>query len=116
MRIDIGCGSVKHPGCCGIDIQSHPEVDVVCDIDKGLPFADQSVEFVMASRILPYVNDFVKVMSEIYRVCADRAVVCILAPYAHSFHHVTNPYFKQKFDEHSPRFLTEHFFQPLMAL
>ncbi|MFB6367284.1 hypothetical protein ACFCP7_25200 [Paenibacillus elgii] len=78
-----------------------------------LPLPDHSVEFVMASRSLPYVhNNFKSLMAELYQLCVHKAVVCILAPYAHSFAHISNPLFKHKFDEYTPRYLTTSFFQP----
>lgn len=66
----------------------------------------------MASRVMPYVSDLYAAMAEIYRICTHKAVVCILSPYAHSFPHASNPMFKQKFDEYTPRYFTGSFFQP----
>lgn len=42
-------------------------------------------------------------MDEIYRICRHKAVVCIVAPYAH-----VNPHYRQLFNEHSPRCWTKH--------
>ena len=112
LRIDIGCGPGKESGYLGIDRTLHPGVDIVCDICEGIPLPDNTAEFVMASRVLPYVSDLFAAMSEIYRISTHKAVVCILSPYAHSFPHVSNPMFKQKFDEYTPRYLTGSFFQP----
>ncbi|WP_379147357.1 hypothetical protein [Paenibacillus sp. sgz500992] len=112
MKIDIGCGSAKELGYLGIDCISYPGVDLVCDINKGIPLPDNTAEFIMASRVLPYVNNLFAVMKEIHRISIHKAVVCILAPYAHSFAHVSNPFFKQKFDEYTPRYFTNRFFQP----
>lgn len=112
MRIDIGCGSSKETGYLGIDRISSPSVDMVCDINEGIPLPDNSAEFVMASRVLPYVNNLFAVMGEIYRISIHKAVICILAPYAHSFPHISNPLFKQKFDEYTPRYFTRDFYQP----
>ena len=112
MLIDIGCGASKEAGYLGIDRIAGPGVDMVCDINEGIPLPDNTAEFVMASRVLPYVDDLFAVMTEIHRVSIHKAVVCILAPYAHSFVHMSNPTFKQKFDEYTPRYLTDCFYQP----
>ncbi|UQZ35852.1 hypothetical protein C2I18_21350 [Paenibacillus sp. PK3_47] len=112
MRIDIGCGSGKETGYLGIGRMPAPGVDLVCDINEGIPLPDNSAEFVMASRVLPYVDNLFAVMNEIYRISTHKAVVCILAPYAHSFPHISNPLFKQKFDEYTPRYFTGEFYQP----
>ncbi|MCP1308770.1 hypothetical protein [Paenibacillus tyrfis] len=93
MKIDIGCG-------------------LNSDLNASLPLPDNTVEFVMASRSLPYVHHFESVMGELYRLCIHKAAVCILAPYAHSFALVSNPLLKHKFDEYTPRYLAASFFQP----
>jgi SAM-dependent methyltransferase len=112
MKLDLGCGTNKHPHFTGLDLQPLPEVDLVSDMNERLPLPDHSVEFIMASRSLPYVLDLPAVLSEMYRVCTHKAIVCILAPYAHNFRHLSNPFLKQKFDESTPRYMTNHFFQP----
>lgn len=108
MRIDLGCGKNKFRGCIGIDKTNYPETDIVCDINRRLPLEDHSVDFVMASNSLQYVDDLGAVMEEIYRICRHRAVVCIIAPYAHVTSHMVNPQYKQLFNEHSPRYWTKH--------
>ncbi|OAB44788.1 hypothetical protein [Paenibacillus glacialis] len=65
MRIDIGCSSNKEKGYLGIDLVEGPDVDIVCDINQGIPLPDNTAEFVMASRVMPYVSDLFVVMSEI---------------------------------------------------
>ncbi|MDF2927104.1 MAG: hypothetical protein K0R57_6018 [Paenibacillaceae bacterium] len=112
MKLELGCGDRKHPGFFGIDSRPLEGVDLVHDLNTGIPLPDNSVEWVMASRCLPYIHDLSALMNEIHRVCIHKAVLCILAPYAHSFRHISNPLLKHKFDEHTPRYLTQHFFQP----
>lgn len=107
LKIDIGCGSNKEAGYLGIDRIAGPVVDIVCDICQEIPLPDNSAEFVMASRVLPYVDNLFAAMAEIHRISIHKAVVCILAPYAHSFAHMSNPSFKQKFDEYTPGILQD---------
>ncbi len=47
-------------------------------------------------------------MDEIYRICRHKAVVCIVASYAHVNPHIVNPHYKQLFNERSPRYWTKH--------
>lgn len=115
MRIDLGCGTNKHPGYFGIDRLELPGVDLVCDINEPIPLPDDSVEFVMASRSLPYVEDIMQVLADLYRMCMHKAVMCILAPYAHHYNHIVNPHLKQKFDESSPIYWTPHFYEPTLG-
>src|SRR5689334_18726276 len=51
-RIDLGCGLSKTEGFIGFDRFQLPGVDIVCDLDKGIPLADNSVEYVLASHFL----------------------------------------------------------------
>lgn len=112
MKLDLGCGKHKQPGFIGMNRHAGEGVDVIGDLNGKLPFQDDSVEFVMAARSLPFVQDLNMVLSEIYRICMHKAVVCILAPYAHTYRHSSNPFLKHKFDEYTPRYLTRQFYQP----
>jgi len=110
MKIDLGCGLRKHPGFVGIDKEPLPGVDLQCDLNEGIPLETATVDFVMASRSLEYVPDLMSVMKEIYRVCRHKAVICLLAPYAHTSYHAVNPKFRSRFDEQLPRFFTNELY------
>jgi SAM-dependent methyltransferase len=90
----------------GIDRESLPGVDIVYDINRGIPLERNCAEFVMASHVLQYVDDWLATMREIYRICKHKAIVCVVVPYAHVSSHCANPHYKHLFTEHSPRFLT----------
>ncbi|WP_068784875.1 methyltransferase domain-containing protein [Paenibacillus phocaensis] len=106
MRIDLGSGKQKFPNCIGIDRVAYLDTDLVHDFNRPLPFEDNSVEFVMASHSLQFADDLPSVLKELYRICRHKAMVCIVAPYAHASSHMINPQFKQWFNEHSPRYWT----------
>ncbi|MDF2938999.1 MAG: hypothetical protein K0Q90_4372, partial [Paenibacillaceae bacterium] len=111
MKLDLGCGCNKHEGFFGIDKRQLEGVDLVWDLNKGIPLPDNSAEWVMVCRFA-HVDDWQAFMSEIHRVLIHRGIVCILAPYAHSFRHISNPLLKHRFDERTPRYWTTDFFQP----
>lgn len=106
IKVDLGCGKKKQPGFIGIDRFPLPGVDVVADINRGLPLADDSVDYLLASHSLEHVDDLPFTMREIYRVCKHKALVCIVAPYFHTSLNIANPFHKQAFNEHTPRFFT----------
>lgn len=110
MRIDIGCGKRVHRNCVGLDRIPNEGVGLVHDFDQPLPLTDNSVDFIMASNSLQYAANLQNVLKELYRVCRHKAVVCIVAPYAHSTTHMVNPRFRQAFNEHSPRYWTRNRF------
>jgi len=81
MKINLGGGNTKREGYVNVDIIPFPNVDVVCDISKGLPFKENSVEAVYASHFLEHIENLPKLMEEIYRVCKPEAVIEIKCPY-----------------------------------
>ncbi|MGA2618011.1 MAG: class I SAM-dependent methyltransferase [Thermoguttaceae bacterium] len=105
-RLDLGCGGSKQPGFVGADRFALANVDLVLDLDRPLPLADDTFDLVFASHSLEHVADLPLVMSEIYRVAKDGAQVCIIAPYYNQGLNLANPYHKQVFNEHTPRFWT----------
>lgn len=108
MRIDLGCGRRPHRDCQGIDRVPYDGVALQHDFDKPLPLENDSVEFVMAADSLQYARNLRNIMKELYRVCRHKAVVCIVAPYAHATPNMVNPEFRHLFNEHSPRYWTRH--------
>lgn len=115
LWLDLGCGTVKQANFIGLDRYPLPGVDVIADLDQPLPFRDNSVDLVYASHSLEHVADLVFVMKEIYRVCCHGAQVCIVAPYYQQSLNLANPYHKQVFNEHTPRFWTQATTTPLAA-
>lgn len=115
LKIDLGCGPSKQSGFVGVDRFSLPGVDVVADLDKRLPFDDDSVELVCASHSLEHVGDLMNTMREIYRVCRHGAQVCIVAPYNEQKLNLANPYHRWVFNEHTPRFWSDYAKTPLDA-
>lgn len=105
MRIDLGCGGDKHADCTGIDIRPGDHVDLVHDFEQSIPLMDDAVSFVMANRSLEYCHDLTAVMREIYRVCAHKALVCIVAPYSLAAFHLANPAMRTYFNEYTPFYI-----------
>jgi SAM-dependent methyltransferase len=106
VRVDLGCGRAKIPGFIGVDRFPLPGVDIVADLDLPLPFGDDSVDLVHAGHSLEHVHDLPKLIREIYRICRHGAQICIVAPYSQQCLNIANPYHKQVFNEHTPRFWT----------
>lgn len=80
-RIDIGCGRHKRKGFYGVDKFYFEGVDKVCDIDKGLPLKDNSVEEVYTSHFLEHVENLEFVFNELMRVCKHNAKMVIRVPH-----------------------------------
>ncbi|GGI46599.1 hypothetical protein GCM10008018_17900 [Paenibacillus marchantiophytorum] len=108
MRIELLYGKNVFPKGNIEEGESVNFVDGKYDSNRPLPLQDHSVNFTMASHCLQYVDNLQTVMEEIYRVSCHKAIVCIVAPYAHVTSHMVNPRFKQQFNEHLPRYWTTY--------
>lgn len=105
-RVELGCGSTKNVGYIGIDRFSLPNVDIVADLDLGIPLEDNSVDVIFCSHSLEHFNNLSNIISEIYRVCKHKSIVNILAPYYFETVNFANFYHKQVFNESTFRFFT----------
>ena len=106
-RLNVGCGDQNTPEFVGIDRFPLPGVGLLVDLDEAaLPFADDTFEFLYAFHSLEHVADLMAVMKEIWRVGKPGARVLIGAPYYAQGLNLANPYHKQVFNEHTPRFWT----------
>jgi len=80
MKLDLCCSSRKPEGYYGIDIAQFPGVDLVYDLNSGIPLPDNSCEIVRAHDAIEHMNNGMQIMKEIWRVCTDKALVDILVP------------------------------------
>jgi len=103
IKINIGAGGEQLSGFRTIDIDPTTKPDIVCDIEKGLPFQDNSVDEIRCSHTLEHINNLVFVLREFYRVCKNGAKITIIVPLmdASDMTHV------RFFDENTFRTLTD---------
>ncbi len=79
--LDIGCGNKKQWDCAiGVDRHMHPAVDVIAEIERGLPFADGSIDHVFAVHFLEHVHNIIGIMNEIHRVLRPGGVLHVMVP------------------------------------
>jgi SAM-dependent methyltransferase len=79
---DIGCGTTKQvPWALGVDNVAQPGVDVVTNVDDGLPFETASLDHVFAVHVLEHVRDMVAVMAELHRVLRPSGLLHVLCPH-----------------------------------
>ena len=101
--LNIGCGNKKKDGWVNIDKRESCNPDIVADIEKGLKFAENSIDGIYASNILEHVKDLVSIMEDMYKVCKPDAKIIIIVPHYKSHHAFDDP-------THC-RFFTENTFQ-----
>ena len=86
--IDIGCGEKKKTGRIGIDQVNLPNIDIVTDIESGLPFLpDSSVDEIHCRSVLEHIKNFEHLLKEMMRVLKKQGRIYIFVP------HFSNPYY-----------------------
>jgi len=76
-KLHIGCGRIKLDGFINIDIAKEVEPDIVVDIEKGLPFEENSFDYIYSCNVLeeirPQYYEFV--LREIGRVAKNGCIL-----------------------------------------
>lgn len=77
LVLNLGCGMRNPPECYGIDIQDLPGVDLVANLNYGIPLSDNSFDVVIAQDFLEHIdmNKRIRIMEEIYRVLKPGGVL-----------------------------------------
>ena len=85
-NIYLGAGKDRKEGFTHVDIYPFPGIDVVADVTKGLPFEDNSVDYLFSQDLLEHLptESKVFVINEIWRVLKDGGQMEHLIPKAGS--------------------------------
>lgn len=105
--LDLGCGSRKREGAVGVDKYKHEGVDMVCDVEKGIPLGDSTVSKIYATYFLEHVKDLIFVFQEMYRVLINGGEVELLVPYYNSINAFKDPTHKHFFTEETFRYFSK---------
>jgi SAM-dependent methyltransferase len=79
--LDLGCGPAKLPGAIGMDIARLAGVDVIGNIERGLPFGNDTFDVVYASNLMEHIRDLTGLMREIHRVLKKGGILMVATPY-----------------------------------
>lgn len=81
-RLHLGCGSIRLPGFCNVDILATPAVDVKSDISKLDNFSDNSIELIYACHVLEHFShvEAVLVLRRWFEVLAPGGELRISVP------------------------------------
>ncbi|OGW07965.1 MAG: hypothetical protein A2W75_00495 [Nitrospinae bacterium RIFCSPLOWO2_12_39_15] len=103
--LDLGCGKKKCENSIGIDISPKSKADVIHDLNNfPYPFPDNEFDKVICLDILEHLDNIVKVMEEIYRICKSGAEVSIRVPHFSSTHAYGDPTHRHIFSTESLNF------------
>ncbi|MCX6248678.1 MAG: class I SAM-dependent methyltransferase [Bacteroidetes bacterium] len=96
--IELGCGSARQvKEAIGIDQIDYDSVDIVCNLEEGLPFLpDNSVDIIYSFHLLEHLPDLGFFMSEIFRVLKPGGKTIGTVP------HFSNPYYYSDYTHKTP--------------
>jgi len=100
-KLNVGCGNYKFEDFINLDLSSEFSPDILSNIEKGLPFKDNSFNEIFASHVIEHLSDTIFTMNEIYRVCKNGARVIIEVPYQSSDMAFGDPTHKKIFNKES---------------
>ena len=88
LIVELGCGPKKKDGRIGVDKVDLPNVDIVADLENGLPFfPDDSVDEIHCRSVFEHIENFENLMKEIVRILKDNGKAHVFVP------HFSNPYY-----------------------
>jgi len=88
IKVELGCGSSrKIEGAITIDMLESDSVDIVTNINNGLPLEDNSVDEIYSFHFLEHVDDLEFILKEVYRVLKPNGKKIGTVP------HFSNPFF-----------------------
>lgn len=84
IKLNLGCGDVKEEGFIGIDQFPSPATDIIRDLEKGLPFCDNSAIEIKVDSVLEHIKDLQFFMNECWRVLRSDGIMKGIVPHADS--------------------------------
>ena len=83
-KLNLGCGRKFKEGFINIDFEDFSYIGnnfMQLDLEKPLPFKDNSIDEVYCESCLEHIFNFYQLINEIYRVCKPDAKVTFLVPH-----------------------------------
>lgn len=82
IKLNLGCGIDLQPGYINIDIRVLPGIDMVLDISEGLPFVNETVDFIWAVHVIEHVRPqkLKFVLKECHRVLKINGILIVYCP------------------------------------
>lgn len=101
MKLNIGCGMDKRYGFVNLDKNKDVNPDKIADIDNGIPFNNNTFDYIICIQVLEHTKDLYFVMKEIHRVSKSGGIIHIEVPYYNAKGAYTHPDHKRFFTEYT---------------
>ena len=108
-RLNLGSGRRYDPAAINLDVTDATNPDVVHDLNQfPWPFADNRFEHVEMRDVLEHLDDTVRVLEEIHRICRPGGTALIIVPHFSSNGAFSDPTHKTFFAAGTFRYFTEN--------
>lgn len=91
MKLNLGCGIKRKKGYLNCDSSKKINPDKVVDLEKKLPFKNNSIDEIIAEHVLEHIHNFVPLMHEIWRVCKRGGIIKIKVPFYSAWGQFNDP-------------------------
>jgi len=100
--LDLGCGKKKRRGALGVDFNKKSDADVIHDLNVfPYPLEGAAFDEIYIDNTLEHLDDVIRVMEEVYRLCRVGGAVVIIVPYFRSVWAALDPTHKHSFTVNS---------------
>ena len=91
MKLHLGCGRNYKKGWINCDVSPEVNPDKIVDLEKKLPWKNDSIEQVLAEHVFEHIKNFIELMHEIHRICKKGSAIKIKTPFYSSWGHFNDP-------------------------
>lgn len=90
-KLNLGCGKKHLKGYINCDISPEVKPDKIVDLEKKLPFRDNSIDEVLGNHVIECVRNFIPLMHELRRICKNGALLKFKVPFYSSVGAFSDP-------------------------
>lgn len=96
--LDLGCGKKKRAGSIGVDYSDRHNADIIHNLNVfPYPFKNDEIDEIYLDNVLEHLDDPMKVMEEVHRICKSGGRVKVIVPYFRSVWAFIDPTHKNFF-------------------
>ncbi len=106
--LDIGCGTTKQvPEAIGVDKYPAEGVAIVTNLEKGLPFPENSFDHIFAIHILEHIYNLISLLNNVHKILRPFGVLHVMVPKWRSVVSVADPTHVRFFDVQTLKYFCE---------
>jgi len=101
-KLNLGSGDDYRGGWTNLDCRNNVKLDIQHDLNKfPYPFKKDIFDYILIKHVLEHVDDPIKLLQEMTRICKNNAKIKIFVPHATSYANFSSIQHKSNFTENS---------------